>query len=130
MSHFHAVVWMDHAEAHVLDFTPDEARATVVHAEGKHRHIHHHAGTLGSGKAPADLAFFDKIVRSLGDAQQILLTGPAQEKVEFRKYLDTHAKFLATRIVAVETSDHPTDGELLKQARKFFRTAGLLHTTH
>ena len=127
MSHFHAVVWMDHAEAHVLDFTPDEARATVVHAEGKHRHIHHHAGTLGSGKAPADLAFFDQIVRSLGDAQQILLTGPAHEKLEFRKYLDAHAKFLAARIVAVETSDHPTDGELLKQARKFFVNADSMH---
>ena len=127
MSHFHAVVWMDHAEAHVLDFTPDEARATVVHAEGKHRHIHHHAGTLGSGKAPADLAFFDQIVRSLGDAQQILLTGPANEKNEFKKHLEAHAKALAARIVAVETSDHPTDGELLKQARKYFVAADSMH---
>jgi len=127
MSHYHAVVWMDHAEAHVLHFTLDEAQAAVVHAEGKHRHIHHHAGTLGSGKAPADLAYFDRIVRSLGGAEQILLTGPAQEKLEFRKYVEAHAKFLATRIVAVETSDHPTDGELLRQARKYFVAADSMH---
>ena len=127
MSHYHAVVWMDHAEAHVLHFTPDESEAMVVHADGKHRHIHHHAGTLGSGKAPADLAYFDRIVRSLSDAQQVLLTGPGQEKLEFRKYLDMHAKFLAARIVAVETSDHPTDGELLRQARKYFVAADRMH---
>lgn len=127
MSHYHAVVWIDHAEAHVLHFTPEESQATVVHAEGRHRHIHHHAGTLGSGKAPADLAYFERIVQSMGDAQQVLLTGPGVEKLEFRKYLATHAKPVAARIVAVEPSDHPTDGELLRQARKFFVAADRMH---
>lgn len=127
MSHYHAVVWMDHAEAHVLHFTADESQATVVHADGRHRHIHHHAGTLGSGKLPADLIYFDQIVKSLADAQAILLTGPAREKLEFKKHLDIHAKALAARIVAVETSDHPTDGELLRQARKFFVAAERMH---
>jgi hypothetical protein len=130
MSHYHAVVWMDHAEAHVLHFTPDTSESSLVHAEGKNRHIHHHAGTLGSGKAPADRAYFDAVIASLGDAQQILLTGPAHEKLEFKKHLDAHAKALAARIVAVETSDHPTDGELLRQARKFFVAADRMHVTH
>jgi len=120
MSHFHAVVWMDHAEAHVLHFTPDEVENTVVHARGKHRQTHHRRGTIGSGKAPEDTGYFDRVADSLAGAEQVLLTGPANEKNEFRKYLDAHVKGLAARIVAVETSDHPSDGELLKQARKFF----------
>lgn len=129
MSHFHAVVWMDHAEAHVLQFTPDEAEKTVVHAQGGHRKIHHRSGTLGAGKAPEDVAYFIDVIASLEGAQQILLTGPANEKNEFKKHLDAHAKPLAARIVAVENSDHPTDGELLKHARKYFIAADRMHVT-
>lgn len=127
MSHFHAVVWMDHAEAHVLHFTLDEAERQIVHAGGRHRNIHHHAGTLGSGKAPEDLVYFAAVTASLDGAQEILLTGPANEKNAFRKYLDAHARELAAKIVAVETSDHPTDGELLRHARKFFVAADRMH---
>ncbi len=127
MSHFHAVVWMDHAEAHVLHFTPDQSESKVIHAAGKARHIHHRKGSIGAGKAPEDLQYFKKVIDSLEGAGQILLTGPANEKTEFKKHLDTHAKAVSSRIVAVETSDHPTDGELLKQARKFFVATGRMH---
>lgn len=130
MSHFHAIVWMDHAEAHVLQFTPDAAEKTVVHSKGNHRQVHHRSGTLGSGRAPEDLDYFAAVVRSLEGAQQILLTGPANEKDEFKKHLDANVKAVAGRIVAVETSDHPTDGELLRHARKFFVASGRMHVTH
>lgn len=129
MSHYHAVVWMDHAEAHVLQFTPDKVESTVVHAKGRNRKIHHHRGTLGSGKAPEDLEYFGRVAKSLAGTEQILLTGPANEKKEFKKYLETHARPLAAKIVAVRTSDHPTDGELLKQARKFFVVTGRMRVT-
>ncbi len=127
MSHFHAVVWMDHAEAHVMQFTLDEVEKAIVHSKGKHRKVHHRAGPPGSGKAPEDLDYFKSVIDSLDGAQQVLLTGPANEKNEFKKHLDAHAKALAARIVAVETSDHPTDGELLQKARKYFVAAGSLH---
>lgn len=125
MSHFHAVVWMDHAEAHVLQFTSDEVEKAIIHSKGKHRQVHLRAQP-GSGKTPEDVDYFKKVVSSLEGAQQILLTGPANEKNEFRKYLQDHSKAVAARIVAVETSDHPTDGEILKQARKFFAATGSL----
>ncbi len=129
MSHYHAVAWMDHREAHVLHFTPDESESTIVHANGKNRQVHSRSGTLGPGKAPEDMEYFGRVAESLAGAEQILLTGPANEKNEFRKYLDAHAKGLAAKVVAVETSDHPTDGEILKQARKFFVATGRMRVT-
>jgi stalled ribosome rescue protein Dom34 len=98
----------------------------VVHSKGNHRQIHQRSGKPGSGKTPEDVDYFKNVIGSLQGAQQILLTGPASEKNEFRKHLDAHAKALAARIVAVETSDHQSDGELLKQARKFFVATGSL----
>ncbi|MBK8065625.1 MAG: translational machinery protein [Betaproteobacteria bacterium] len=123
MSHFHAVVWMDHAEAHVLQFTEDAAERTLVHAHGKHRQIHHRKGAVGSGKAPEDIAYFHAVIESLKGAQEILVVGPASAKQEFKKHLDTHHKDVAAKVVAVENADHPTDGELLNHARKFFLAA-------
>jgi len=117
---------MDHAEAHVLQFTSDEVEKAVIHSKGKHRQIHHRSGKPGSGKAPEDLEYFKSVIDSLYGAQQVLLTGPANEKNEFKKHLDAHSKPLAARIVAVETSDHPTDGELLQKARKYFVATGSL----
>lgn len=84
MSHFHAVVWLDHVEAHVQHFTRED-------------------------------------VEALKGAEEILVVGPANAKTGFVKYLDTHAQDLRRKVVAVETVDHPTDGQVLAYARKHFR---------
>lgn len=123
MSHYHAVAWIDHHEAHVLHFTPDEAERTVVHAHGKHRQVHHRKGAVGAGKAPEDAAYYGEVAGSLEGAREVLVCGPAQAKHEFMKYLQKHAAALAARVVAVENADHPTDGQLLDHARRFFVAA-------
>ena len=52
MSHFHAVVWIDHSEAHVIHFSPDDVEQFVVRPNHPHHKVHSTAGTLGDGKAP------------------------------------------------------------------------------
>ena len=128
MSHFHAVAWIDHHEAHVLHFTPDEAERTVVHAHGRERQVHHRKGTAGAGKAPEDRDYFKRVAASLADAQEVLVCGPALAKQEFLKYLEKHAAGLAKRIVGVENADHPTDGQLLAHARRWFVAADRMRT--
>ena len=123
MSHFHAVAWIDHHEAHVLHFTMDEAQRTVVHAHGRERQVHHRKGAVGAGKAQVDPAFFKAVADALADAQEVLVCGPAQAKQEFMKFLGKHAAETAKRVVAVENADHPTDGQLLDHARRFFVAA-------
>jgi stalled ribosome rescue protein Dom34 len=119
MSHFHAVVWLDHAEAHVLHFTREDVQNKLVHGK-PHRHLHHKRGAQASGHAAEDPAFFAKIAEALAGAQEILVVGPANAKTEFVKYLDGHAHDLRAKVVAVETVDHPSDGQLLDYARKHF----------
>jgi stalled ribosome rescue protein Dom34 len=128
LSHYHAVVWMDHHEAHVLHFTPDEADRTLVHAHGKHRQTHHRKGVIGSGKAPEDRAYFDGIAASLAGATEVLIVGPAQSGQEFAGYLKKHVPDLAGKVLAVGASDHPSDGELLKLARHYFAGADRMRT--
>ena len=48
---------------------------------------------------------------------------PAQGGLEFSKYLQRHASDLAGKVLAIEPADHPSDGELLKLARRYFVAA-------
>ena len=128
MSRYHAVVWIDHQQAHVLHFTPDGAESQVVHAHPGHRQTHHRKGATGGGKAPEDREYFDRIAGSLAGAAEILVVGPAQAGHEFAKYLDKHAHDLAGKVMAVEAADHPSDGELLKLARHYFAGADRMRT--
>jgi len=119
MALFHAVVWLDHAQAHVIHFNREESHAQQVHGKGA-QHQHHHANTVGSGRAAPDRAYFDAVIAALDDAQEILVVGPASAKNEFVAHAEQKSKALRARIVAVEPLDHPSDKQLLAHARDYF----------
>jgi stalled ribosome rescue protein Dom34 len=121
MGHYHCVVWIDHKEAHVIHFNPDDAEASIIHPKSRHKsHLHHKDGVIGSGKAPPDHVYYQEVANAIKDAGEILIVGPSTAKLEFFKHLQTHAPAIAARVVSVETVDHPTDGQLLKFARRHF----------
>ena len=119
MSHYHAVVWIDHQKATVWQFTPTEQVGSVVHAHGQQR-VHSRKSTHGGHKAGADPKFFDEVAHALAGAHEILIIGPAQTKQEFAGYLREKHAPLGRGIVAVENADHPTDPEVLAYARRHF----------
>jgi hypothetical protein len=118
--HYHAVVWIDHHEARVFHFNPTDADRLVVHPNDPTRHIHHKANSIGSGHAAEDQNFLQAVAKTIADAGEILVTGPADEKTELLKHIEKHDPLLRKRIVGVETVDHPTDGQLVAHARKYF----------
>ncbi len=121
MNRFHAVVWLDHATAKIFHFDAHAFETQTVHSAHAGEHIHHKAGAIGAGHAGEDPKFFGAVATALKDAQEILVTGPGHTKGAFKKHLDAHAPALAKKIVAVENSDHPTDGEIVGSARKHFK---------
>lgn len=121
MSHYHAVVWIDHAEAHVLEFTSDvveRKRVRNPHAQ----QVHHKAGVIGGGKAAPDAGYLKDVAGALADAKEILVLGPGNAKLELLRYLHRHAPSVEANIVGVETADHPTDAQVVAHARKYFAT--------
>lgn len=120
MSHFHAVVWLDHAEAHVQHFTREDVEKKLVHGKA-HRHLHQKRGAVTDGRSAGDAAYYGRVAEALKGAEEILIVGPANAKAELVKYLDAHAQDLRKKVVAVETVDHPSDGQVLAYARKHFR---------
>lgn len=120
MSHYHAIVWLDHTEAHVMHVSPDDVEKSVVHPHTPHHKLHSRVGTLGSGRAPEEQAYYHAVAEALKGAQEILVVGPAQAKLQLVKHIHAHDPALADKLVGIETVDHPTDGQLVAYARKYF----------
>jgi stalled ribosome rescue protein Dom34 len=119
--HYHAVVWIDHHEARVFHVNPTEVERLVLHPDHPTRHIHHKANSIGSGHAAEDHDFLQAVAQAIADAHAVLITGPANAKTELVKHIQQHDPQVAKNIVGVETVDHPSDGELVAHARKYFK---------
>ncbi len=120
MSHFHALVWIDHTEAHVMHIALDDVEKSLIQPAKPHHKLHSRYGTLGDGRAPEDQAYYHQVAEALAGAGEILIVGPAQAKLQLIKHLHAHDPKLAACVVGVETVDHPSDGQLVAYARKYF----------
>lgn len=112
MSTFHAVVWMDHSEAHVLMFDREHIEAQRVKSRSHHKH---------QGKAEDNAAFFTEIAKALAGTREVLLTGPGLARNQFRDWVAGNQAALAASIVDSVSTDHPTDGQLVAMARQYFK---------
>ncbi|WP_018149990.1 hypothetical protein [Leeia oryzae] len=120
MAFHHAVVWIDHREAHIIHFNAEDSTVEIVKTHSKQAHLHHHSGTLGSGKAPTDHTFLHEVVQNMADAAEILVVGPGSAKLELIKHVHTHDPAISDNILGVETVDHPSDPQVLAYAKKYF----------
>lgn len=123
MSFNNAVVWIDHTNAQVIHFDQDASESESLKTHSTHPHPHQRHGDTHSNEDD-NSRFYDDIAAALKDCAQILIVGPAQEKTAFMAYLTAKVPAVAEKIKAVETVDHPSNGELLAHARKYFVSAG------
>ncbi|MDB4998280.1 MAG: translational machinery protein [Myxococcaceae bacterium] len=118
----HAAVWIDHAEAKLFALNLETFDTTTVQAP--HHHVHRHPTRTREAQHPVDdQHFFHDVVRGLDGAEEILVVGPANAKLEFMKHVKKHDPALEAKIVGVENSDHPTEGQIVAFARDYFRAA-------
>lgn len=122
-SHYHAVVWLDHAQARIIHFNSMEAETKTVHPDHGPRHLHVKAGSASGTHIRTDPAFYRDVAKACEGATVILLTGPSTAKTEFVAYLKEHAPGVFSRIAGVDTLAEVTDPQLLAEGRKFFATA-------
>uniref|UniRef100_E6QT65 Translational machinery protein n=1 Tax=mine drainage metagenome TaxID=410659 RepID=E6QT65_9ZZZZ len=118
MSHTHAIVWIDHVEAHIIGINPDDVENSVVKPAQPPHHLH-----KGAGHAPEDQHYYHAVVEALRGIKEVLIVGPADAKLNLIKHIYKHDHDLVANIVGVETVDHPSDAQLLAYARKYFKVA-------
>jgi len=117
----HTVIWIDHKEARVMRVHGDELDKSTVWAPT--HHLHRHSRGAGEPTDHPDDAqrFFHELAAVLKDAGEILVVGPSTAKLELLKYLHSRAPELVGQVVGVETVDHPSDGQVVAYAKKYFK---------
>lgn len=113
----HAVVWIDHDEARILDFDPDPASEN----EGRPvRRIPHKAERRLGAQARGRTDFYYDVADAIAHAKEILIAGPSRTKTDFAKYLAKHQPELLDRVVGIESLTPVTDRQLRAEAQRFF----------
>lgn len=126
---FHVCVWVDHDIAKIIQVEAHQAELTSVANHRPNHHVHRRADHVGLGSEPMDPHMMAEVGAQLADARAILLAGPGQAKFELRTYLQTNAPAVAANIWGVESSDHPTEPQLIAWARAWFKSQDGMHET-
>ncbi|MES5485216.1 hypothetical protein QMZ05_20910 [Bradyrhizobium sp. INPA03-11B] len=107
----HAVIWIDHRVAKIFSVGLTGVSASAVRAHSSSPH--HKASTSGEG----DSTFLARVGQALGSCTDLLIIGPGIEKTKLMHFLKTNRPTLALH---VESSDHPTEREIVALGRKRF----------
>ncbi len=112
----HVAVWIDHKEARIFDIEADRVEARRVAAHG----------AQGATAPEAAKLFLHEIARGLEGAKEVLIVGPPTAKRELLKFVHQRELAPELRVVGIATQDHPTDGQFLAYAKKYFRRTDAL----
>lgn len=122
MSTFHAIVWLDRSEAHVIMFDREHVDAQKIKSRSTHKSPGGRGDIVNESHATKkiDDNYYHSIAEALKGVHEILVTGPAQAKDEFKAHCEHHDKDVAKAIIGVISSDHPSDGQLVAMAKQYF----------
>jgi phosphopantetheinyl transferase (holo-ACP synthase) len=108
-----AVVWTDHQHATVIRFDADGSTT-------QHLRAHVHPTAQHASAVRAEHEFFAEVCAALEASARALVTGGHTALADFKHYVTKHRPQLQGRIAGYEVVDHPSERQLLAQARSFF----------
>ena len=122
MTFHHAVVFVDHHSAQVLQFDSAQVLEQKVH---EHRHLtRQHASSVRG-----EHEFFGTVCDAMEGVSEVPIAGRHTGISDFRHYVEEHRPLTAARIVGYEVVDHPTENQLVALARKHFAKVNLMTDT-
>ncbi len=113
MTTHHAVVFITHETAQVLQFDAEHVEAQKIKAHS------HHTKQHGS-EVRSEHEFFAHVCDALDGIAEILVVGSSTGLADFQRYVRKHRAALVPKIVDFQPVDHPTENQLVALARQFF----------
>jgi hypothetical protein len=127
MTKYHACVWIDEKHAKIFEIDAGSAERSEVSDHRGIKHYHRKADHVGLGTVPMDPVMLGEVAEALRGVKAILIVGPGKARTVLAGYLNDAHPRIAANIWGIEPSDHPTDAEIVAQARAFFRAANRMH---
>lgn len=127
-------LWIDHERAVIVSLVDGSEQISIIPSD-----VESHIKSLGGSRTaspygPQDVAtekklerkrrqhlhkFYQKIISTLKDAQQIFIFGPGVAKTELEKECAKN-KELIGRILDIQSSDKMTEGQMVAKVKIFF----------
>ncbi len=116
------IVWIDAQEASILRMENGLEHESTIFAQVALDAIPKPEGA--KSEAADSNGYFNRVARALDTADEILIVGPSETKVEFVAYMHKNEHAIDPRILGVETITHPTDIQLAAFAKLYFTVGG------
>ena len=113
MNLHHAVAFVDHHSAEILQFGADQVVERKVHERLLFTRQH-------GSSVRTEHEFFGHVCDALDGIAEVLVVGGHMGLADFRHYVGKHRPLTAKRIVGYEVVDHPTENQLVALARRQF----------
>ncbi|WP_339886732.1 hypothetical protein [uncultured Flavobacterium sp.] len=115
-------VWMDHANAQLIDLNSDK-KSQVISSdftfETKEEALSRSENVMHNKRQQMQEAYYKKIASAILNYNHVLLFGPTNAKTELHNYLNKDSHFKMIKI-DVEAADKMTDNERGAFVKKYF----------
>ncbi|NVO07637.1 MAG: hypothetical protein HXX19_17700 [Rhodoferax sp.] len=109
----HAIVFVDHHCARIVQFGSEQAHERKVNA-------HLHLNGQDERNQRSQHEFFAKVCDGLDGVAEVLVVGGHSGITDFRHYAQKHRPGTAAHIAGYAPVDHPSDNELVALGRQWF----------
>jgi len=123
-----AGLWIDHRKAVIVTVSGQTEQTKVIESDVEKK-VRYSGGPQREPEDRRDRRFegelskfYDEVIASIRDAEEILIFGPGEAKGELRTRLERTD--LGDRVIAVDSVDKMTDGQIAERVRERFSGGG------
>lgn len=113
MTMFHAVAWVDHQNAQILQFDDEHIKAQKVRAHSHHTRQH-------GSNVRTEHEYYAEVCDALPGIAEVLVVGPKTGLADFRHYVEKHRAATLRQIVGWEVHERASDNQIVAMARQYF----------
>ena len=121
-------IWIDHKKAVIVSASADGVTTKTLESDVE-AHPRYAGQQDGGGEKKyeerhsQDLdRYYDEVIRQLTDADELLIFGPGEAKLELKERL-RRSKTHSERTIAIETTDKLTDPQIVAKVKEHFGIA-------
>lgn len=116
-------IWMDHSSAHLMEFTTEPIKSTIIESKFTHQEKEHSMNRseniMHNKEQQLQSEYYKKLGESIKNYDEVVLFGPTDAKVELFNTLKSNHLFTKIKI-EVRQSDKMTENQKHAYVREYF----------
>ena len=116
-------IWMDHQDAHVMEFTTDPIKTTTIESEFNHlekeQTLARSENLMHNKEQHEEAGYYKELGEIIGNYNDVVLFGPTEAKVELLNVLRKDHRF-DDIVIEIKSADKMTENQQHAFVREYF----------